>query len=131
MINEERVKELYKVALYDKNEDSLCSPISKYYRKDYIRKELLKSIFSGTIVYALVIALILMNQADMLFAQMNSLDMVAVALISGLVYVAFLAIYLLITYLVFQIRYTYCSKRTKAYAAHLKKLEKMYAREEK
>ena len=53
MINEERVKELYKVALYDKNEDSLCSPISKYYRKDYIRKELFfgdDSVCSGNCV---------------------------------------------------------------------------------
>ena len=34
MINEERVKQLYKIALYEQNEEKENRPIGKYYKSD-------------------------------------------------------------------------------------------------
>lgn len=131
MINEDRVKELYRVALYDSKRGRQTAQYERYYRRDYIRKELIKSVFCGTIVFALIVALWVMNQANSLLDKLNSMDFVEIGVVFGLVYVAFLAIYLLITYLVFQIRFRNGRKELKKYYIHLKNLKKMYQREEK
>ena len=36
MINEERVRELYQMAVYDETEDKKCHPMGEYYIWDYI-----------------------------------------------------------------------------------------------
>lgn len=43
MINEERVKELYHVALYDSKERKMHQQVSQYFKRDYVGKEILKS----------------------------------------------------------------------------------------
>ena len=39
MINEERVRELYQMAVYDETEDKKCHPMGEYYIWDYVGKE--------------------------------------------------------------------------------------------
>ena len=51
MINEERVKELYHMAVYDSHMDKVDSQIGQYYIWDYIGKELVRSFFTGTAAY--------------------------------------------------------------------------------
>ena len=43
MINEERVRELYQMAVYDETEDKKCHPMGEYYIWDYVGKEIVKS----------------------------------------------------------------------------------------
>ena len=131
MINEEKVKEMYRVARYDSAQTRKEAQYEHYYRKDYIRKELMKSVFSGTIVFMLVLLLWGMNQANSLLDQLNSMDFVEIGVVFALVYIAFLVLYLWVTYLVFQIRFRNGRKALKQYYLHLKNLEKMYEREEK
>lgn len=131
MINEEKVKEMYRVARYDSARTRKEAQCEHYYRKDYIRKELMKSVFSGTIVFMLVLLLWGMNQANSLLDQLNSMDFVEIGVVFALVYVAFLVLYLWVTYLVFQIRFRNGRKALKQYYLHLKNLEKMYEREAK
>ena len=46
MINEDRVKELYRMAVYDAYEDEKCQQTGKYYISDYVGKEMIKSFFT-------------------------------------------------------------------------------------
>ena len=55
MINEERVRELYHVAKYDMTEGSKNSQMGHFYRSDYIWKELIKSFFTGTLSFVIMI----------------------------------------------------------------------------
>ena len=40
MINEERVKELYEIAIYDNGKKKKSGQMGMYYRSDYISKEI-------------------------------------------------------------------------------------------
>ena len=51
MLNQERVCEMTKLAIFDGKEGRECKPMIQYFRKDYIGKELLKSFITGTIVF--------------------------------------------------------------------------------
>ena len=52
MINEDKVRELFHVALYDSKDDEVQKQAASYYGWDYIWKEGLKSFFAGTFAFA-------------------------------------------------------------------------------
>lgn len=131
MIREERVKELFHAAVYDENEEETMQKVGRYYSGDYVAKELVKSFFSGTIAFLLVVAVAVLNVANSLLDELNSMDYEDIILFAGVSYIAFLALYLLATYLIYQVRYANYKKVQKKYISHLKKISRMYSREEK
>ncbi len=131
MINEERVKELYHMAVYDSHMDKVDSQIGQYYIWDYIGKELVRSFFTGTAAYVLIAVLWGMNDLEAVTARINNLDVVDLGVRAGILYAGFLAVYLLATAAVYLIRYAYGRKKLRRYAVHLKRVRKMYQREDK
>ena len=131
MINEERVKELYQMALYDQNENNAAKRTVEYYQNDYIWKELLKSFFSGAIAYALLLLLWGLTRAEDVMEN-SSLEELASSIVTVvLLYIAFMAVYLLITVIVYYVRFAKNCGKLKSYRVHLKKVNKMYEREDK
>ena len=131
MINEERVRELYQMAVYDENEDKKCHPMGEYYIWDYAGKEIVKSFFSGTIASGLLVALWVIGDMTAAIAFVNSADLMNLVIRLVLIYVGFMAIYLLVTVFIYSIRYAEGRKQLRKYAGHLKKVLRMYHREDK
>ena len=52
MINEEKVKIMNRLAMYEKRGGKKYLPVSRYYRSDYIGLALIKNFFLVTIGYA-------------------------------------------------------------------------------
>lgn len=131
MINEDRVKQVYKIALYEQSEEKQNRQMGKYYRSDYIGKEIIKSIFSGTIAYAFMAVLWAMSNWREVLGLINSMEIVGTVVEMILIYVGYMAVYLLATYVVYAIRYKVGKKKLDGYKKDLKILHQMYEREEK
>lgn len=131
MINEERVKELYQIALYDQNEAKQYRQVEEYYRNDYISKELIKSFFSGTISFLLLLALWFLGDIEGALENLTKTDNSGTIIWIIVLYVMFMAFYLFCTALVYHVRYKTGKIKLKEYHTHLKKVQKMYEREEK
>ena len=56
MINEEKVKIMTKLAMYEQGRGRKHLPVSRYYRSDYIGLALIKNFFLVTIGYVLIVA---------------------------------------------------------------------------
>ena len=131
MIHEDRVRELTHIAIYDENDQEVIQKAGKYYSGDYVAKEMIKSVFSGTLAFALVAAIAVLNVANSLLDQLNSVDYEDIILFVGVAYIAFLALYLLVTYLIYQVRCSDYKQVQKKYLSHLKKISRIYTREDK
>ncbi len=131
MVNEERVKRLYKLAIYEKTEEKEHRETGRYFRSDYIGKEMIVSIFTGTIAYALMALLWMMSDMEEILRQINTLEIVNTVVIMIAVYIGFIAVYLFITFIVYLFRYTKSRKRLEGYRDNLKELNQIYEREEK
>lgn len=131
MINEERVRELYQMAVYDAREDKKCHQMGEYFLWDYVGKELVKSFFSGTIAFLLLVALWGIGDMSAAIAFVNSTDLMNLIIRFVVLYVGFIAIYLLVTVFVYSIRYAQRRKKLRDYVGHMKKVYKMYSREDK
>lgn len=131
MINEDKVKELFYVARYDSEEDRFQRQMSSYYGWDFIWKEVLKSFFTGTLAFIGLTVLAVFTNAKQLLADINKIDFQSVGVMLGLVYIAFMLAYIMITIIVYAVRYKAGRKKVRQYMEHLKRVEKMYEREEK
>lgn len=131
MINEERVKELYRMAVYDAYEDVKCQQTGKYYISDYVGKEMIKSFFTGTIAFILLVILWGIGDVSALIAFINNADVMDLVIHIIMLYAGFMASYLFATAVVYRIRYDKRRKELHQYVRHAKKVQEMYRREDK
>ncbi len=131
MVNEERVKNLFKIALYEQSETKYERQTGQYHKGDYIGKELIKSFFVGTAAYALMVVLWAISSMEAFLESINNLEIIRNTVVMIVLYIGFMALYLFATYLVTRSRYKEGRLRLKEYVATLKTTKKMYEREEK
>lgn len=131
MINEKRVEELYRMAVYDENDDKKYHQMGEYYMWDYVGKELLKSFFSGTCAFALLVVFVALGNLDGVVSLVNQMNLrnLAVIIIAG--YVGFQVIYLMITGVLYAIRYREGRRSLHNYEVHLKRARRMLRRKGK
>ena len=108
MVNEDRVKQLYKLAIYEKNEEKLHREAGQFYKTDYIMKEVLKSFLSGSIAYVIMAVLWVISNWDLVLYQINTLEIVDTFVVMLVVYVVFIVGYLAVTVALYLSRYKFC-----------------------
>lgn len=126
MVNEEKVRMMTKVAIYEEGRGKQALPVGEYYRSDYISKQMIKSFFLGTIAFGICVLLWVFQGFDRLLAEFASLDIVRLITVIGLMYGVFMVVYLMITYVVSHIIYKRSVRSLKVYDKALKRLENMY-----
>ncbi len=131
MINEEKVKVMNKLAMYEQGEGRKYLPVSKYYRSDYIGLALIKNFFLVTIGYVLILAGVAAYFGEYLMENIHKMDLISlgIGVVAG--YVSLLVAYSVLTYIQYSVKYHCAKKSVKKYYGDLTRLDKIYSREEK
>lgn len=131
MINEEKVKIMNKLAMYENGEGKKYLPVSRYYRSDYIGLALIKNFFLVTIGYGLVLAGIAAYYGEYLLENIHKMDLISlgIGIVAG--YVVALIVFSCLTYIQYSVKYYRAKKSVKKYYGELTRLDKIYSREEK
>ena len=130
MVNEDRIKLMTRMAAYEKEEHKVNKKIVSFFRSDYISMQMLKSVVSTTIVFAIMFGLYVLYDFEVFMKEIYQMDMFEFAKSVIIVYVIFLGVILLITYVVSLYRYNRALQSTKLYYANLKKLSRIYGEQE-
>ena len=131
MINEEKVKIMTKIAMYEQGSGRKYLPVSRYYRSDYIGLALIKNFFLVTIGYILVLAAVGVYFGEYLLENIHKMNLVVVGAYIIIGYIVVLAAYSVVTYIQYSVKYYRAKKSVKQYYGALTELSKIYAREEK
>ena len=131
MLNEERIRSMTKLAIYETNEGKKIIPLSHYYKSDYVSKSLMKSFVYGTISFGIMFGMWTIYQMDNAKKSMFGGNLEEFIIQVILLYLIFMILYLLITYIYASITFSKSKKSIKKYLALLKKVEKMHEREGK
>ena len=131
MINEEKVKIMNRLAMYEKVEGRKYLPVSKYYRSDYIGLALIKNFFLVTIGYGLILAVAAAYNLEYLLDNIHKMNLITlgIGVLAG--YLVILVFYSVLTYIQYTVKYRRAKKSVKKYYSELTRLEKIYSREEK
>ena len=129
MLNEERIKLMTKMAAYDANEGKKNVAIGNYFRGDYIGLQVIKSIISATLAFLIVFGLFIFYDFEVFMSDIYKMDLLGFGKTVVIVYLIFVAVYALISYMIYTYRYTKARKSLKMYYNNLKKLAYLYDKE--
>lgn len=127
MIDEKKVALMTKLALYEENEGKKALPMGKYYKEDYVGLHMINTVIIATFSYLLILAVIIFSHLETMMAELANMDFIKVGkdLIIG--YVAMLVVYIVISYIVYTIKFKRVRKSLNEYNGNLKKLYLMYS----
>jgi hypothetical protein len=126
MLNFKKIRLMTKLAVYEKKEGKEDIYLSKYYKTDYVRFQILKSIISATVGYALILAMIALYKMEYLVKNAVSLNYKLIGTYVLGFYIITITVYGLGTFLIYSIKYDASRKKLSRYFKLLKRLEKLY-----
>lgn len=129
MLNEERIKLMTKMAAYEADEGKKNVAIGSYFRGDYIGLQVIKSIISATIAFVIVFGLFVFYDFEVFMSDIYKMDLLGFGRTVITAYLIFVAVYALISYMIYTYRYAKARKSLKMYYNNLKKLAYLYDKE--
>ena len=131
MLNEEKVILMTKMAAFIDREGKKNDAINSYFKSDYIGFNVLKSLISATIVFGVVVATyVLCNFETVLSNLYNTENLLAIGRRYLMYYLLLVGVYSLVSYVIYSYRYSKMRKSMKAYYGNLKKLARIYEKEQ-
>lgn len=131
MLNENKIKMMTKMAIYEKNEGKSMLKTAKYFKGDYIAFGILKTVIATTFAGIILLTMYFLCNAEGLIQQINNLDYVGLAKKISLYYVLMLIVFCVISGIVYYYRYEHIRKGLKRYFSRLNKLERFYTGQKK
>lgn len=126
MLNEERIRLMTRMAAYEENEGRHNMAIGNYFRSDYISLQMIKSILSATLTFAIVLGIFVFYHFETVLKEIYQIDLLETGRKLLLAYVIFTGIYTVISYLVYSYRYNRARKSLKKYYSYLQELSELY-----
>lgn len=131
MLNKERIRLMTGLAAYEQNEGKKDMQMGQYYCRDYVGMEMIKTFISSTIAFAIILLLRILYELQIWEDTLYQMDYIEYAKAVLIQYGIFIIIYQVIACIVYNLRYKKGKKRRKLYHKGLKKIQKIYEREEK
>ncbi|MBH1940377.1 hypothetical protein I5677_05635 [Mobilitalea sibirica] len=129
MLNNKKIRLMTKLAVYENKEGKEDIRLSKYYKTDYVRYQILKSIISATIGYALILFMIFLYEMEYLIRHAVDLDYKTLGTYILGIYIIFVAVYGLGSAIGYSMKYDASRKKLAKYYKLLKRLNKLYNEE--
>lgn len=126
MLNEEKIRLMTGIAMYEKKAEKEIFPVTRYFKSDYIGAHLIRSFLAYTVISVGMAGIWLLYQMEDILNTMDLTILIDRAKELGILYLIGLILYLAVTYSVYAKRYEKADKSIKIYLAKLRRLEKKY-----
>lgn len=126
MLNNNKIRTMNKLALFEQGKGKEDIRISRFYKTDFIRYNILNTIVSITIGYALLLVLIGVYNIEYLISKATELNYKGIAFNILSIYIVLVIAYVLYTITASSLRYKESRKRLVNYNKDLKGLWEIY-----
>ena len=128
MINNDKVSLMTKLAIYE-NKNSEDIKLSKYYKVDYVRHNVLKTIISVTVAYVCILLFILFYNLEEVLAKAFELNYTMLGIEIFVSYFVLIVIFTLMSFMIYSEKINRSRKSLMKYHRGLKQLSRMYDEE--
>lgn len=130
MLKEEKIRLMIRLADYEQGQGKIDLERTRYYKMDYIRLQILKTLVSVTGAVFLVILLLGMYHIEYIITNAMTLDYAGMEKFFLVIYILLLCLFSAITISVATVQYEASKTRVKDYYVTLQELLQYYDREE-
>ncbi|SHJ49611.1 hypothetical protein [Parasporobacterium paucivorans] len=131
MLNEEKIKLMTKLALYEQKKGSAAFRANKYYRADFVTLHVIASAIAATISFLLLLLIWVIVKVDYLMQNLTNLNIVSMGVKAAVIFVILLIFYMVLSYYLFTKKYVDIKSELISYNENLKELHKINNKEEK
>ena len=93
MLNNDKIRLMTKLALYENKEGKEDIRLSKYYKTDFVRYQVIKSLIYSTIGYALILVLLFLYKSEYIIQNAVTLDYKTIGVYILGFYIIIVAVY--------------------------------------
>ena len=115
MLNNRKIRLMTKLALYEEKEGKEDISLSKYYKTDFVRLEILKTIIAITFGYLLILIMTAVYFSEKLIEEAVVLDYKSMGMRILGIYIMLLTIYIVGTLIGYSFKYTNSRKKLSKY----------------
>lgn len=130
MLNNRKVRLMSRLAMYEQREGKEDVRISKYFRADFVRLNVLKSVVAITFGYLLILLLLVVYHSEYLIREAVTLDYQGIILRFTGIYIMILAIYCSVGTIGYMLKYRSSRKKLAKYFRMLRRLRSLYREED-
>lgn len=131
MVNEEKVRLMTRLAMYEQSTGREDLEKGKYFKSDYVKYNCLKTLVSTTILYVVVVATYIYYNMGELVTQLVEIDLFSVAYKILIAYALVCIFFMVVAWFLYSYRYKKAKPHIIIYNQNLKKLIAFYENEEK
>jgi hypothetical protein len=129
MLNNEKIRVMSKLALYEKRKGKDDIKIGKYYKTDYVRLQVLKTVVSVTLGYLLILLMIGIYKSEYLISNAVTLNFTRIGQVILGFYIMIITVYVISVIIGYSFQYDISRKHLSKYYKSLKKLSNIYEEE--
>ncbi|QHQ59715.1 hypothetical protein Ana3638_01980 [Anaerocolumna sedimenticola] len=129
MLNNKKIRIMTKLALYEQNEGKEDIKLGKYYKTDYVRLQVLKTVVCVTIAYLLILLMIGMYKAEYIISKLVTFNFVRIGQYLLGFYIMTMAVFITGSIIGYSLKYDNSRKSLSKYYKSLKKLSSFYQEE--
>ena len=126
MLNEEKIRLMTELAVFEKEHAVQMKNVTTYFKGDYISRNLIRGFISFTICSALLVCLWILFNVDIVLSSIDMDGLKALAMRRGAFYFGGLVVYETLIGVIYGRRYDYDEKMKRIYIVKLKHLDKRY-----
>ncbi len=130
MLNEEKIRLMTKLALYEQKEGKKDFPLSKYYRTDYLALKMINSAIVMSLGYIILLAVIVLINVEKLLSELVNMDLPAIGRNILIAYIILFVVNMTATYFIESYRFKKSRGNLNQYNGELKELHMIYKKEE-
>lgn len=130
MVDVQKVKVMTQLAAFEQRESDRALKIVKYYRRDYVCMELLKSFVCITVGYGLLLLFLGVYQMEYLISNVMQLDYMSIIKKIIVGYIALTVCNFVIGIFLYNVKFSKAKRKVKEYDQTLHLLRQLYRREQ-
>lgn len=119
-----------RLAMYEQKEGREDIRLSKYFRTDYVRLQVLKTVVALTVGYLLLLLILVLYHSEYLIRDAVILDYRAIIVRYAGIYVVLIAVYCSMAMVGYMIQYRASRKKLAKYFRMLRRLRSIYREED-
>ncbi len=131
MLNEEKVKLMTRMAMYEKRPGRKAMKMTKYFHSDYVSWNMIKTALAVTVSYALMAGCWVLYHLEYLMENLYTLDFAEFIKKFLTYYVVLLVVYMILSYIIYSLKYSLAMKSLRRFRARLRKVRQINQEEAK
>ncbi len=130
MLNNRKIRLMSRLAWYEKKEGKGDIKLSTYYKTDYVRLNILKTVIAVTFGYLMILAMITLYQSEYLIANAVNLNYKQIGMTILGIYLVILIVYIVCSAIGYAFYYDSSRKKLAKYFRMLRRLRMIYREED-